>query len=405
MVATWTEGEGGAEIHVIDFDRDQPPAGAAPAHRPAGAGAASWRGGWRLAGRLFAYLPAMLAAVYFFALAADRYETETQLVIRNAGPVELPREATGGIALGLAGRSDNAAMVARNFILSRDAMAALQAQLPLRAMLAAPAPDLGFRFPPLLLPDGEEALYRHYLRFVDAEVDGSSGILLLRVRAFTAGDAQRMAQALVAATEALVNRLHRRPADATVAAALAEVERFRTSALAAQDALTLWRTEQRIVDPARLAQAYAETIARLALELAQVNAQLAELRAASPRNPQLVPLAAREAALRGQIRQEREAMAGAAAGLAGRLGDYERLALDREFAERSFQSALSAAELARRDAEQQKLFLEQIARPQAPDWPRHPRRVLLCLGVLAGNVMLVAVARQLLRDLQTHARD
>ena len=175
------------------------------------------------------------------------------------------------------------------------------------------------------------------------------------------------------------------------------------SAIAAQEALAQWRANNRIVDPSLLAAAYVETVARLTLELAQVNAQVAEIQASSPRSPQLGPLLARAAALWVQIQTERETMTNSTSGLSVRISEYERLILGREFAERSFQAALATLEVAKRDAERQKLFLEQVVQPRAPDWPRYPSRVLLICTVLLFNVLIVLIGRALLRDTQTHA--
>ncbi|MBS7813375.1 hypothetical protein [Roseococcus pinisoli] len=405
MATSWRERRGENEVQVIDFDHLEDGSYAARAPFPPGFEIADKpRASYASARWIAAFLPTFLTAIYLFGFAADRYETETQLVIRTAGQTAFPR-ASGGISLGVGGRSHDVSSVARNFILSRDALATLEARLPIQAMLTPPALDPLYAYPPPFLPEGPEALFGRYLRFVDADVDASSGILTLRVRAFAAQDAEQIAQALADGTEALVNRLNLRPSTSAVEAARGEVERTRADTGTAQQALTHWRAENRMVDPVRLAQSYADTVARLSLELAQVSAQLGELRETAPRSPQAAPLTARMTALRAQIRDERETMAGATAGLADHLGEYERLVLNREFAERSFQSALTVAEVARREAEQQKLFLEQIVRPQRPDVPRYPRMIFWLLAVFVGNFIVIFVARQMIRDAKTHAGD
>ncbi len=397
------EGQLEEQIRVIDLDRPDAdgPFALAPLP-PVSQAARATRFAVRAAWWLLLLLPTVVAAVYALVLAADRYETETRLVIRNAAQLELAQSASG-LAMGFPNLSYDEGHIARSFLLSRDALAFLEARLPLREMLTPPARDVLYTFPPPLFRASDEAFFRHYLRFVDAELDTGSGLLAVRVRAFSPSDAELIARALVEATEDLVNRLNVRPSASALRMASAEVEHMQARAVAAQEVLTQWRAENRMVDPARLAAVYVETIARLSLELAQVNAQIAEIQAGSPRSPQLGPLLARAVALRTQVQTEREAMASATSGLSVRIGEYERLSLDRGFAERSFQAALATLEVAKRDAERQKLFLEQVVQPRAPDWPRYPRRVLLIGTVLMFNILLVLIGRALLRDTRTHA--
>ena len=159
-------------------------------------------------------LPTILATLYLFAVAEDRYETEARLVIRTA----TQSEAAGALSLGLpamlSGANADEGHIARDFVLSRDALAFLATRHDLRLLLNPAGPDLPWRFPRLWGRDTNEALFRHYLRFVDARFDAASGILTLHVRAFTAPAAEELARGLVTATEDLVNRLNQRPAAA-----------------------------------------------------------------------------------------------------------------------------------------------------------------------------------------------
>jgi capsular polysaccharide transport system permease protein len=214
-----------------------------------------------------------------------------------------------------------------------------------------------------------------------------------------------IANALVEATEELVNRLNRRPGAAMVDIASVEVERSRNRAFRAQETLTAWRTQEQMIDPTRMASVYVETIARLSLELAQLRAQISEIQNSSPRSPQLTPLRARALSLAQQVEIERRALSGGDTSFAEQLGAYERLVLERTFAERSFESALTSLEVARRDAEQQKLFVEQVVLARQPDWPLFPKRWLIVTGALFFNMLLIVIFRALLLDSKSHAKN
>ena len=89
----------------------------------------------------------MVAALYFGFLAAPRYESETQFIVRG---VEGSRAATGleGFlqALGISRSSDNSNAI-MNYLVSRDSVASLEAALPLRQMYARRAPTRWRGFP------------------------------------------------------------------------------------------------------------------------------------------------------------------------------------------------------------------------------------------------------------------
>jgi capsular polysaccharide transport system permease protein len=139
-----------------------------------------------------------------------------------------------------------------------------------------------------------------------------------------------------------------------------------------------------------------QMIAKLALEAAQTRAQLAEMQKSSPQSAQIPSLQLRITALEEQVRKEQLQLAGSDDSLAPRLAEYERDLLIREFAERSFASAMSALEIAKAEALRQKLYLEQITAPVAADHYRYPFRVLSILIVAAIGYACHAIARRML---------
>ncbi len=100
------------------------------------------------------------------------------------------------------------------YLLSRDAVRRLERENDLRALLGRPEGDLISRFPGVMFWRQDfEALYTAYARFVSVEIDSTSGVSTLQVKAYRPEDAQRIAHALLAFSEQLVNTLERaRPA-------------------------------------------------------------------------------------------------------------------------------------------------------------------------------------------------
>jgi capsular polysaccharide transport system permease protein len=362
---------------------------------------------------LLVALPTLLAVVYFGLLAADRYQSEARFVLRMPG--RSLANAAMGIALqhgagGMAGstgvaRSADDGYLVQDYLESRDAMAWVETHAALRpAYDAAPARyDLVWRFPNPFEPSGEEGLFRHFQRMVSASFDSTTGVNTLKVQAFSPGDAQRIAESLLGAAEGLVNRLNERARRDTVARAEAEVARLKARLEGAQAALTVFRERERLVDPSQAALAVLETLGKLAQEAALLSVQIGELSNGSPNSPQIGPLRTRRAAIEGQIAQERQRLAGDSQSIAPRIVEYERLMLEREFAQKALVSAMTALETARVEAMAQQVYLERITQPGAPDYPAQPWRILWCVGVAVAGYMAWRTWRIVSEDTMAHA--
>ena len=353
---------------------------------------------------LLVVLPTFLAVGYFCFLAADRYESEARFVLRTPGIKALPGTSIANLLPGAgAARANDDGHIVHEFLESRDAPRLLERTADLREAFAPAIRDPFWRFPNLFTSNTEEGLARHFQRFLTTDFNSTTGVSTLKMQAFTPADAQRLAAALLEAAEGLVNRLNERAQRDAIGLAEAEADRMRQRALAAQAALTAFREREQLVDPSHATLAVMETIAKLSQDAAQVSVQLNELGKASPNAPQLAGLRTRRAALETQIAIERHRLAGDAQSIAPRIAEYERLMLEREFAERALISAMSAVEIARVEALRQHVYLERVAAPGRPDYPAYPWKIIWSLSVLAAGYMVWRIWRILAADARRHS--
>jgi capsular polysaccharide transport system permease protein len=83
--------------------------------------------------------------------------------------------------------------------------------------------------------------------------------------------------------------------------------------------------------------------------------------------------------------------------LASKAAEFQRLALEKEFADKQLASALVSLEQARSEAQRQQLYLERIAQPNLPDAAMEPRRLrsvlaVFVLGLIAWGVLAMLIA-------------
>jgi capsular polysaccharide transport system permease protein len=107
--------------------------------------------------------------------------------------------------------------------------------------------------------------------------------------------------------------------------------------------------------------------------------------------------------LEDQINKERRQLAGGEASMAPRIAEYKRLMLEREFAERTFMSALNTVEAAQVNVLRQRLYLERISSPAVPDYAAYPYRLAYILAVFILCGTLYRILRALVLDTLAHA--
>jgi capsular polysaccharide transport system permease protein len=344
----------------------------------------SWRPGAEYQSRLslgwlsFAavvVLPMVVAAIYYFLVAADQYVAEFRFAVRSAEPA---RSEFGGLL-----RSDVASAPAAadsyivvQYIRSRAMIDDLAATLDLRKIFGTSQADWPAR---LHLPVSVEELVDYWKGQIDAFFDPTNGTVTVRVSAFTGGDALNLAQAVLDKSEALVNRLSaraRRDALRDAAAAVDDAERRLFTALVR---LREFRDKEGLIDPNKAADAREALVDRLRDALVSARTERSTLRQYLDDDaPSLKLLDARIAALQEQQLLVESGVTGAATtrppALSRVMGRYEELESERHFAENAYQHALDALDRSRLNADRQQVYIADFVPPRLPEEAVYPRR-------------------------------
>ena len=349
-------------------------------------------------------LPTILCATYYYVIAADQYQSEARFVVRSPAKPD----AFGGMSflvqLGLV-KSNDDSFIVQDYASSRDALKALRAAIPIAEMYNRQGADFLARYPSILYGPKEEQFYKYYKQMVSVIHTDRTGITTLKADAFRPEDAHLIAETLLELSEGLVNQMNRRIQTDAIGNSLAGLKTAQERVIAAQTALTEFRNKELTVDPQQSAVALAEMISHFSQELGSVQVQIAELKSGSAASPQMGSLQRKAAALTQQIAGERSKIARATGGLAARIATYERLVLEREFANRMLGTAETELVRARAEASRQALYLERIVEPNLSDHAILPRRLRKVITVLAINVLLLCVAWLVFSGVREHATD
>lgn len=355
---------------------------------------------------LFVVLPTLIATLYYGLIASDIYISESRFVIKS------PDQKRGQISTlanlvqttGLSGGQEQTNEVL-TYVRSRDALKALENTINVQDRFANPNADFLSRFPSPLSDNSFESLFQYYGKMVDARMDGETGIATIKVKAFNPQDAYRIDLQLLDLSEALVNKLNGRSQSKGILEAQKQVELATQRARAARVALSQYRNAQALIDPSKQAVGVLEIANTLTAERAALQAQLDLMQRLTPGNPSIPALRNRINAISTQITSQDSRVVGSGSGIASKLGGYENLMVEQEFATQSLNAANAALVQARAEAQRQQYYLERVVDPNIPDTPLLPKRFLNILTVFAAATCLYFIAWMFLVGVLEHAPD
>jgi capsular polysaccharide transport system permease protein len=366
---------------------------------------------WRKPFFLLVIVPTLIVAVYFYLIAAPQYVSETRFVVHSRGSdggaqAAALRAAAGAALGGLGGgASSSETNSIRDFLSSLDAVMLADEKLDLVALWRRPEADFLAR----LWFTEPERLARFYNQMVSVALDPSTNVTTLRVRSFRPEDSKALAETLLGAAEALVNRLSERMRNDTLQAARHEVEISERRVQGSSTALMRFREQEKELDSAGAVQAAVVLRGQFEGSLAQARAELTErLQFMRPDNPALQATRNRIEALERQIAAERSRHTDTTTNLGGailvsQLAEYERLMLEREFSNRQLASATASLEVARVEAQRQQLYLSRIVQPNLAVYALYPRSFTTTVSILLGLAIAYGIGWLLIVGMREHA--
>ncbi len=350
-------------------------------------------------------VPWMLAALYLFVFAADRYVSESVVVIRKegGGGMSLP----GGFdalssMFGTSAASGEDQYMLEAHILSIDMLRQLDEKLNLRKAYSSPRLDFAFRMDEQAT---QEEFLDYYRTRVEVVVDSTSGLLTIRTQGFTPEIAQAVNKELVAISERFINESSHRLAREQMAFAEAELENAYAELDAARGDLLRFQEKHGILDPMAQAAANTGLVAELQAAQARHEAELKGLLAyLNADAPQVDALEAQISGIRQQLETERLRSVTNENGTSLNVmaGTYQELLARLEFLSDAYRGALTALETARIESTRKLKSLVLVESPALPESAEYPRRVYSLLALLMGLTLLYGIGRLIVATIEDH---
>jgi capsular polysaccharide transport system permease protein len=353
---------------------------------------------------LFVGVPTALAAVYYGLIASPIYVSQSSFVIKSPAQKAVPTLSlanliqTGGFS---AGQEQTKEVL--QYVRSRNALQDLLRETDVRAKYSKRGADFLSRFPQPLHDDSFENFYRYYSSMVGANSDPDSGMAVLEVRAFTPEDAYDLNSRLLDLSEDLINRLNQRAEGRGITEAERRVAQAEERVRNARVALSAYRNQQELIDPTKQAAGVLDISNRLVSEQAALQAQLELMLRVAPRNPAIPALQNHIVAIGREIAAQNGRAVGTPTGIASKMGNFEKLQVEQEFATQMLTAANASLESARTDAQKQQFYLERVVEPNRPDDSSLPKRFRQILVVFGASVCLYFIGWMLVVGIIEHA--
>jgi len=353
---------------------------------------------------VFVVVPALAAILYYGLLASDVYVSEARFVIKSPGAKSQSVTTLASLiqTTGLAAGQAEADEVI-GYLRSRSALKDLQKRVDVRAAYSSDAADTLARYPFPGTSDKVDNLFKYYRGMMDVERDSETNLIALRTKAFSADEAWRINRSLLDLSEALVNTLNQRAQDQAIKESQRRIEIAEARLGKVQLALAQYRNSQNLMDPEKQATGIIDIVSKLTIQRAELQSQLNVMASSAPRHPALPSLRAKLAAIDGAIAAQSGKVVGGNGAIASKVGGYEDLVIEQQFATQALTAANVAMEQARTEAAKQQFYLERIDSSNVPDIAEYPKRIKSILTISGAAVCLFFIAWMLIVGILEHS--
>lgn len=347
-------------------------------------------------------LPTLIVFLYLALFASDMYLAETKFAIRSQNQQQSLDMLSTFFRTSTSTLSDS--YILQNYISSADMIGKVDAKLHIREHYADKAHDIWYR---LTATPTQDELLRYWRWAVTPAFDPDTGIMSVQVKAFTPQMAQAICQAILDASEELVNAMNARARTDAISLAQMEVTRAEERIRAANEAMRRYRERTVILDPQAVASGLYGLVNQLEGEITKTTAELAEattyMQTGSPR---VVMLRNRLEVLQKQLQAEKARLASQMQGdrpLSALVSEFQTLTLEEEFARKQLTSAMASLETARVQAESKTLYVESFQKPIVPDESLYPRPVIFSLVFMLAAAVLLGLVSLIIAAIREHA--
>lgn len=327
---------------------------------------------------LFVAIPSFGTGVYLWVVAVDQYASKVGFSVRRED-TSSALDLLGGLT-NFSGSSSSDTDILYEFLQSQKLVSDMDRDLDLHKIWSAPAVDFVFS----LEEDASiEKLLSYWNSMVRVSYGSGSGLIEVEVLAFSPTDANLISRTLFEKSSEMINDLSDIARLDAIRYAREELDEALERLKEARSVMTKFRNIHQIVNPEIEIQSQAGLIGNLQSQQAQALIELDLLQGTtSAADPRMTQVTRRLEVIENRIIQERKKLGqsgsiGDGNAFADLLGDYERLVVDRKFAETSYISALATYDASLAESRRKTRYLAAYLEPTLAETAEYPKRLTL----------------------------
>ncbi|MDO6691944.1 lipopolysaccharide biosynthesis protein [Aliiglaciecola sp. 3_MG-2023] len=347
---------------------------------------------------LFVLIPFVLFAFYQIIWASDRFESRTQLIIKQPdGMSTLDPSLAILSGFGAAAPTNDNELI-KAFILSTDMIEYLDAELEIRSHYSDSAWDV---FSRLKSDATKEDLHKYYNSMVDIESDDVSGLISIAVQGFEPQFSQQLAETIVKKAEWYINEIGHSLAKEQLAFAQNEHLMVEQRLQKAKGELLAFQRTHDLLDPEAEGAAFQQITYELEGKIASTQAKLSALLSGmSEKAPQVMQLRAELNSLENELFAQRARLSrGAKNGdpdnqsVGQILAKFSDLKINLELALTAYSASQVSLEKSRIEAYRQLKYLVTVETSTLPEEAKYPEVVYNLMLFLAVLLMLFTIGK------------
>jgi capsular polysaccharide transport system permease protein len=328
--------------------------------------------------------PAAVSGFYLWTVAVDQYASSVGFTVRREDS-----SAPTDVLLGLtnfSGASSTDTDILFEYLQSQKLVNEMDIEINLRERWSRPAYDPIFALAP---ETSIEDLVNYWGHMVRVSYGTGAGLIEVEVRAFEANDATAIAEALFAKSSEMINDLSAIAREDGIRYTNNELTAAEHRLRNARESLTRFRNINQIVDPELDMRSQAGLLGKLQEQKASSLIELDLLsKTAGTGDPRVEQAERRLEVIEQRISQERLKLGGSGQlpqgekqSFADIISEYERLVVDREFAQEAYISARAAHDSALSEARRKSRYLAAYMEPTQAQSAVYPERLTLQLVI------------------------
>ncbi|WP_240535479.1 capsule biosynthesis protein [Rhizobium freirei] len=337
---------------------------------------------------LLLLVPNVASIYYFTFMASDQYQSETRFTVRTSTPALGGNQLTKVTGLPAAQIVQDT-LIVTNFIKSKDMVTALQGKVDFQRIYGDQSIDPIAR---LKRDTSSEKLLDYWEDMISVKIDANSGIVTVKARAFSAVDARKVLQEVVAASEAVVNDVNNRIWRDVIATAQTNLDNAKNQLQDARDRLLTARNQSGVLSVEGSSTVLTNLISSVRKEKIDLQQRYdAQLVTVSANAPQMRVLKREIDSKQAQLDQLNNQIAGqnkSEQNLANVSVDLSQRELEQNLAEQQFATSMKTLEQVRFVSKQQLLYLDTFLAPDLPDEAEYPQRLLWISGIFGATLLI-----------------